>query len=292
MVVALLGAMASPGGTLEEVQIAKMSEVLNKLWFKYKQKLTVTIFATALKDHKDPRVNDVGEQMYQFTDSGAYGRFFSDKYPPVEFDNDFIVLELEELKGRKHLQQVVLLQLIAQIQQEMYLGVRDRRKLVIIDEAWDLLTGGSVTKFVETGYRRFRKYSGAALTVTQSVNDLYSNDSGRAIAENSSGMFLLAQKAETLDSLKASKRLSFPDGVYELIKTVHTLPGQYSEIFFYTELGGGIGRLYVNEFCQLLYSTKAEDVHSIKNYQDRGMDIGEAIQHVIQERSIGHHDAA
>ncbi|ORP14430.1 hypothetical protein B7943_12470, partial [Vibrio cholerae] len=76
--------------------------------------------------------------------------------------------ELEELKGRKHLQQVVLLQLIYQIQQEMYLGERDRRKIVFIDEAWDLLTQGDVGKFIETGYRRFRKYGGSAVTVTQS----------------------------------------------------------------------------------------------------------------------------
>ncbi|KJJ58604.1 hypothetical protein VC77_00660, partial [Vibrio cholerae] len=67
------------------------------------------------------------------------------------------VLELEELKGRKHLQQVVLLQLIYQIQQEMYLGERDRRKIVFIDEAWDLLTQGDVGKFIETGYRTISK---------------------------------------------------------------------------------------------------------------------------------------
>lgn len=145
------------------------------------------------------------------------------------------------------------------------------------------LTGGAVTKFVESGYRRFRKYSGAALTITQSVNDLYDNESGRAIAENSSSMFLLSQKSETLDSLKASKRLSFPDGIYEVLKTVHTIPGQYSEIFFYTELGAGVGRLYVNRFRQLLFSTKAEEVHAIKIYQDQGLSIEDAIEKVIAD---------
>ena len=78
---------------------------------------------------------------------------------------------------------MVLLQLIYQIQQEMYLGERDRRKIVFIDEAWDLLTQGDVGKFIETGYRRFR-YGGSAVTVTQSVNDLYDSPTGKAIAEN------------------------------------------------------------------------------------------------------------
>ena len=189
---AWVNAMASPGDNIDDVQSASISQYLTRMWTKYKQKLTITILADAMMEDKDPRISDVAKQLYPFTEEGPYGHFFSDKKEPVRFDNDFIVLELEELKGRKHLQQVVLLQLIGQIQNEMYLGKRDRRKLLIIDEAWDLLTGGAVTKFVEAGYRRFRKYSGAALTITQSVNDLYENASGRAIAawQNKRSIFL------------------------------------------------------------------------------------------------------
>nr|UVX22886.1 IncF plasmid conjugative transfer pilus assembly protein TraC [Proteus terrae subsp. cibarius] len=157
--------------------------------------------AEALKNHEDRRVQDVGEQLYPFTTQGEYGRFFNG-HNNTRFKNRFTVLELEELKGRKHLQQVVLLQLIYQIQQEMYLGERDRRKIVFIDEAWDLLTQGDVGKFIETGYRRFRKYGGSAVTVTQSVNDLYDSPTGKAIAENSANMYLLGQKAETINALK------------------------------------------------------------------------------------------
>ena len=40
----------------------------------------------------------------------------------------------------------------------------------------------SVGKFIETGYRRFRKYNGAAIVITQSLADLYANPVGEAIA--------------------------------------------------------------------------------------------------------------
>src|SRR5690606_3991625 len=142
---------------------------------------------------------------------GQYGRYFSGKNN-LNFKNPFTVLELEELKGREHLQQVVLLQLIYQIQQDMYLGERDRPKLVIIDEAWSLLSQGNVGKFIEHGYRRFRKYGGSCIVITQGVNDLYANSVGQAIAENSAFTLLLGQKAEAIDSLQEKKRLPLEIG--------------------------------------------------------------------------------
>jgi conjugal transfer ATP-binding protein TraC len=130
----------------------------------------------------------------------------------VNFNNALTCLELEELSGRGHLQQVVLLILIYQIQQAMYLGNRDQRKILIIDEAWDLLAKGNIAKFIETGYRRFRKYNGAAITITQSLNDLYNSPSGVAIAENSANLYLLYQKPETIESIKRQNRLMIGEG--------------------------------------------------------------------------------
>jgi len=178
------------------------------------------------------------------------------------------------------------LQLIYQIQQDMYMGERDRRKLTIIDEAWSLLTKGDVATFIEHGYRRFRKYGGAALTITQSVLDLYSNETGRAIVENSANMYLLRQKGEAINQLKEMGRLPISEGTYDLLKTVHTAPGSYSEIFFITEYGTGIGRLIVDPFQVLLFSTKAEDVHALRTRTEGGMTINEAIRDVLEERGI------
>ena len=112
--------------------------------------MTVDDIAKALCAEADQRLTDVGEQLFPFTTQGEYGRFFNGTNS-IRFTNDFTVLELEELKGRKHLQQVVLLQLIYQIQQEMYLGERDRPKIVIIDESWDLLGMGDAATFMELG---------------------------------------------------------------------------------------------------------------------------------------------
>jgi conjugal transfer ATP-binding protein TraC len=283
MLAGLVSQMAAPTEKLSDFQTAGLKRVLKNLWTEKAQAMSVDDIAAILCREDDQRLRDVGEQLFPFTSRGEYGRYFNGRNN-ARFRNDFTVLELEELKGRKHLQQVVLLQLIYQIQQEMYLGERNRPKIVIIDEAWDLLTEGDVAKFMEHGYRRFRKYGGAAVTITQSVNDLYRNAAGRAIVENSANMYLLGQKAEVIEGMKQDRRLPLSDGGYELLKTVHTLPGAYSEIFFLTEMGSGIGRLIVDPFKRLLFSTKPEDVQALKQLRRQGLSLGDAIQQLQSNR--------
>jgi conjugal transfer ATP-binding protein TraC len=243
--------------------------------------MTIDAIAQALGACDDPRLTDVGQQLYPFTTAGEYGRYFHGRNS-IAFDKDLVVLELEELKGRKHLQQVILLQLIYQIQQVMYLGDRGQPKLVFIDEAWDLLTHGDVAKFIEAGYRRFRKYNGAAITVTQSLNDLYSNPTGRAIADNSAHTMLLAQPAHAIDQLRAENRLPMSEGGAELLKTVHTVPGAYSEIMLMTDRGAGIGRLVVDPFRRLLYSTRPSDVAAIRELRAQGLSVADAINRLLE----------
>ncbi|MDU7586734.1 MAG: ATP-binding protein [Acidovorax sp.] len=194
-------------------------------------------------------------------------------------------MELDELQGRKHLRQVVLLQLIYQIQQEVFLGERNRKKIVIVDEAWDLLKEGEVATFMEHAYRKFRKYGGAVVICTQSINDLYENAVGRAIAENSASMYLLGQTEETVESIKREQRLSLSEGGYHTLKSVHTIKGVYSEIFVRSKSGIGVGRLIVGEFQKLLYSTDPVDVNAIAQYEKQGESLPNAIRRVIADRA-------
>jgi conjugal transfer ATP-binding protein TraC len=99
-------------------------------------------------------------------------------------------------------------------------------------------------------------------------------------------MFLLGQTSETVESIRKSGRLAVSEGCYELLKTVHTLTGVYSEIFIKSATGIGIGRLIVSEFEKLLYSTSAADVAAIGRYTAEGADIFSAISSVLRERGI------
>jgi conjugal transfer ATP-binding protein TraC len=174
--------------------------------------------------------------------------------------------------------------LIYQIQQEMYLGQRDKKKILMIDEAWDLLTKGAVAAFIEGGYRRFRKYGGAAICITQSVDDLYNSPAGVAIVQNSPFMFLLNQKGSSIMQLQKDERLDLTEGEYRFLKTVHTTAPFYSEVFVITEKGRGCGRLILDPFTQLVYSTSAEDVQAINAYVNKGMTRMQGVKQVLADR--------
>ena len=244
--------------------------------------LTLDRVAEALQSEDDPRLRDLGQQIDPYTQGGDYAAFFQGG-PSLENGDRFTVLELEGLRGRRALQQVVLLQLILDIQKAMEQSPRDQKKLVIIDEAWDLLTDGPAARFIEHGYRRFRKYGGAAITLTQSVNDLYQTRVGRAIVENSAHLLLLGQKAEAIDQLRGEKRLPIGEAGLALVKSVHTVPGRFSEVYIHGETGVGIGRLVVDPFKRLLFSTRPDDLAAIKRLRAEGHSLESAIESRLAE---------
>jgi len=283
-IVSLVSAMASAKGNLSEWQVSALKQTMTDVWAAKGNAMKVDDIADkCLEEQCDQRLKDVGTQLYPFTSKGSYGKYFAFDNN-VSFQNQFTVLELDELQGRKHLRQVVLLQLIYQIQQEVFLGVRNRKKVVIVDEAWDLLKEGEVSVFMEHAYRKFRKYGGSVVIATQSINDLYENAVGRAIAENSASMYLLGQTEETVESVKRSGRLTLSDSGFNILKTVHTVQGIYSEIFIKSKSGMGVGRLIVGDFQKLLYSTDPRDVDAIDQYIKRGQNTPDAIRSVMQDR--------
>ncbi|TDX26801.1 conjugal transfer ATP-binding protein TraC [Modicisalibacter xianhensis] len=283
--VSLVSAMASHKGQLDEFQIASLKQIMSSLWDEHGQSLKVDHIEQACLAAEDQRVRDIGAQLFVFTSRGGYGNYFAHDNN-VKFQKQFTVLELDELQGRKHLRQVVLLQLIYQIQQEVFLGERNRKKVVFIDEAWDLLKQGEVSVFIEHAYRKFRKYGGSVIIATQSINDLYENEVGRAIAENSASMHLLGQTEETVESVRREGRLTLSEGGFNMLRTVHTVAGVYSEIFVKSKSGMGVGRLIVGEFQKLLYSTDPVDVNAIAQHRKRGLGVAEAIQAVLHERGL------
>ncbi|KKN33852.1 hypothetical protein LCGC14_0799590 [marine sediment metagenome] len=281
--VGLLTAMASQNDPLDDVQISVLRQIIAEVWAAKDRTMLVDDIADKCAEHPKEIVQDLATRLHAFTSKGSYGKYFC-RPNNVNFNKQLTVLELEELKGRAHLQKVVLFQLIYQIQQEVYLGDRSRKKVVIIDESWDLIQNGGpeVQKFIEHAYRRFRKYGASVLLVTQSIQDMYKSPVGEAIVENSATMALFRHTEEAVDKLKREAKLVLPDGAFQMLKTVHTAPPHYSEVFLKTERGLGVGRLVVNDFQKLLYSTNADEVTAINELKKQGHTVEESINILLR----------
>lgn len=280
MLIGILSAMAAPTDRLSDFQRAELRRVLKEIWDVKEKTTTVDDIYAALVNEPEEPIRWMGKSLYPFTSKGEYGSYFQGENT-LRFGTNFTCLELGELKGRKHLQKVVLLSLIYQINNDLFLGDRSVRKFILIDEAWQLLAEGDVADFMVAGYRQARKHNGAFMICTQSIFDLYSTPNGQAIIENSPNMLVLGQKSETINMLRESKKLDMSDAGFDWLKTVRSQRGHFSEIFIKTDSGSGIGRLVVDRFRQLLFSTFAPEVTAIDKRMDQGMTITEAINDLI-----------
>jgi conjugal transfer ATP-binding protein TraC len=235
----------------------------------------------------DARISDLGVQLAQFSRGGPYGAFFEGE-ANVNFDNHFVVLELEGLKNRKALQNVILMLLMFLIDKEMRLGDRAQTKLVIIDEAWDLMGEGHSGKFIETGYRRARKQNGAFFTATQSPADYWKTSTAKAALENSDCLFLLRQKPEVLEQLKREGRMAINAQESAMLSSLTTVAGLYSEVFVRIgDAPASVNRLMLDPFSELLMSSHPLDTRAVQEKRAQGLTIAESLDAVLADRGKG-----
>ena len=106
-----------------------------------------------------------------------------------------------------------------------------RRKFVIFDECWKLLSTPESAKFIAECYRTFRKYGAGAISVSQSLNDFLGGGLEHAILGNSNTRFILRQ-----NSMPAVKGIveyfNFNEQERRLIESLQIRKGEYSEVFF------------------------------------------------------------
>lgn len=133
--------------------------------------------------------------------------------------------------------------------------------------------------------RRLRKYNGSLVVGTQSINDFFVNAGAQAAFDNSDWMCLLSQKSESIEQLKKSNRISLTPLMESQLKSVKTKQGQYAEVMIYGSSGYAIGRLLLDPYSQLLYSTKAKDYAMVQSLREKGFTIQQALEHILEQRS-------
>ncbi|MDZ7855319.1 type IV secretion system protein TraC [Sphaerotilus sp.] len=295
MLVPAISKMCSMQRALDEVQYKAISAMVLKLFRQHGNDLTITGLRDAFKGGtieelgvlNDPRIKDLAIMLNPYAKGGQYERFF-DGRSNVDFSNDFIVIENEELKRRPDLHAVVNILLLHQITGEMYL-TRNRRKVLFIDELKQQL--GDIgaddpvkAAVVEEAARRARKYGGSLGTATQSADDYYGSAQMEAAFNCSDWVFLLRQKPESIEMLDRKGRLTMDEPKKRLLNSLRTEAGAYSELYISSPVGEGVARNILDPATHLLFSNKMEDNAPIDELRAQGLSIDEAITELLRRR--------
>ena len=288
----MIGRMASPDAALSPFQYSLISDAITAVWNDYGQDTNPThirnYLLSGIKDEQgrpERLAYELGKQLEPFTKDGIYGAFFDGK-ANIDLDGDMIGLELEELKSAPDLRRVVLFVLTSRIAHDMYLS-RDRKKLCLVDEAWQLLGADKETAdFIEEGYRRARKYNGMFCVGTQGIEDAYKNDASKAAYNNADWKILLRQDPKNLNKLIEDGMVSFTPAVKRMLTSLRTEGGQYSEMLISSPNGEAVVRHIPDPFSLLMASSNAADFNEVQALMDQGYSTVETLTIMLKRRGI------
>jgi len=222
--------------------------------------------------------------LRSFTTYGEFGKWFAGPSSLQIADDDFVVLELEELKQQTDLFNVITLQILNYVTLNLYLSGRERRRLIIFDEAWQFFKHSAMLQnVIEEGYRRARKYGGSFTTITQSLLDFEAFGSvGQVIQSNSAFKFML--ESPDFEKAKAKKLIDYDDFTMSILKSVKSPRPRYSEIFMDTPVGTGVSRLLVDPYSYYLYTSDAGENAEIERLVGSGKKYSEVLS-IMEENS-------
>lgn len=274
--------MISTEAALPSVQMGMIEQALKQVWEAKGNQAEMNDVYTALLASEDRRARDMAQSLFSYTTEGLYGHYFNGP-ANIDLNNDFVVLETQELDAIPQLQVVIVLMLIMQVTQAMYLGDRKRRKLCLIDEAWKLLGRGNAGEFIEEGYRTARKFEGAFMTITQSVDDFFKSPTTRAAFEFADYTYLLRQKPSSVEAMIDTKKVPMGAAGKDILNSIHTVGGSYSELAAIGPNGMAVVRFISDKFTEKLYSTRGDEFAEIEERMAQGMDLTAAIESMVRE---------
>ncbi|MBR3323862.1 DUF87 domain-containing protein [Candidatus Saccharibacteria bacterium] len=148
--------------------------------------------------------------------TGTFAGIFSQQ-SNVDINNQMVVFNIRDLEDE--LRPVAMYIVLSHIWNVV--RAKQKKRMLIVDEAWQLMKYDDSANFLFSLAKRARKYYLGLTTITQDVEDFMSSKMGRAIVANSSMQLLLKQSSSAVDVLsdvfkltnEEKKRLSnFPVG--------------------------------------------------------------------------------
>jgi len=137
----------------------------------------------------------LAQRLRKYT-SGTFAGIFSQQ-SNIDINNNMVVFNIRDLEDElRPVAMYIVLSHIWNITRTV-----QRKRMLIVDEAWQLMKYDDSANFLFSLAKRARKYFLGLTTITQDVEDFMGSKMGRAIVANSSMQLLLKQSSSAVDVL-------------------------------------------------------------------------------------------
>ena len=279
MLKSIIGQMARHIDRLNDTERGLIDNAVGQAWEDKGRSGSIDDVIEVLGKHGTLAAEDLATAMFPFSSRGTYGRFFMGE-ATVDMSSDMTVFELSDLASREELRSVVLTAIMFLSSQTMRKLDRETPKALLIDEAWQMLRGGSMADFVETYSRTCRKYGASLITATQSLNDYYKSEGSLAALENSDWSVILQQKPETISDFQKHDRFDMDPHTEALLRSLKRSGSDYSDIMIKGPDTLAVGRLVLDPYSATLYSSSPAVFGRIDRLIEEGYSMDEAIEQV------------
>lgn len=137
----------------------------------------------------------LAQRLRKYT-TGTFAGIFSQQ-SNIDINNPMVVFNIRDLEDElRPVAMYIVLSHIWNITRSI-----QKKRMLIVDEAWQLMKYDDSANFLFSLAKRARKYALGLTTITQDVEDFMSSKMGRAIVANSSMQLLLKQSSSAVDVL-------------------------------------------------------------------------------------------
>ncbi|WPU99098.1 TraG family conjugative transposon ATPase [Mucilaginibacter sp. cycad4] len=212
--------------------------------------------------------------LKKFYKGGEYDTILNKETDKSLFTERFIVYEIDSIKESKILFPLVTLSIMDVFIQKMRYR-SDRRKTLIVEEAWKAIASPLMAGYLLYLYKTVRKFWGEAIVVTQELGDIIGNAVVKDSIVNNSDTICLLDQTKFKDNYNdIAALLSINETERRKIFTINQLDntegrGRFKEVYIRR---GAVGEVYgveVSLHQYLTYTTEKPEKSAIESYVSR-----------------------
>ena len=226
--------------------------------------------------------------LRDFYKGGRYGTTLNESADNTLFDESLIVFEIDNVKDNPKLFPIVTLIIMDTFIQKMRLR-KDRRKALIIEEAWKAIASKLMGGYILYLYKTVRKFWGEAVVVTQELDDIIGNAVVKDSIINNSDTFILLDQTKFKDNFdRIAALLSLNKVEQNKIFTINNLNNKLGRSRFkeFYLKRGSKGEVYGNEVSieqYLTYTTEKPEKSAVEYYVQKYGSYDEALLKIVSD---------